>query len=655
MNCYIKEILIFNANGDKKSVPLQQGLNIITGNSKTGKSALIEIVDYCFCSRTSSIPQGEITKFGYLYAIILAFPSKYLVIGRKKFIEGGNSSMYLKTETDINSVSDFKLTYFTNQAPLRINDARINIEQHFGMAITNITTDDYTTLRNKPKPNLRDMTSFFFQQQNIIANKHILFGTDDDTSSKQAIIDSFLVFLGLLQDEYYTLKREQESLTKKQREIETTNKRNEKISQEIKQELRNNFINYFKLIGKPFDNTLSFDDLIKLHNELPSYSEETFLKEDDLKHYHLLIIKRDEKSAKLRSIGMQIKDLEATHNYANSFQIGLETLDMKANNSCLELKIFTSKESKFKYKCPTCGDIHDELKDEMVKIVEAKQNVEKELKQIGTYAISYQKEIDTLKRQQNDLKKEIKILNKSIKAIEKDNTKIQENKKVSERAIYAQGRLDTQIEMYLKATKNKVDNDTEDLKGKLDIVLQKLTAYNIDVFYQKSNTFISENMNKIATKLDFEYKKPLDFRFSSKDFTLKYNYQEGQAGEIRMSEMGSGANWLACHLSLFLSLHHYFAIQENSIIPNILFLDQPSQVYFPNKFRESDKIDHDIEQVEKIYVAILEELEEIKNKTNFYPQVIVTDHADGLNLGKFSFDKYVRKRWKLKENEKALI
>lgn len=44
MKSYIKAIIIFNKNGEKRVVPLEQGVNIITGESKTGKSALVEIM-----------------------------------------------------------------------------------------------------------------------------------------------------------------------------------------------------------------------------------------------------------------------------------------------------------------------------------------------------------------------------------------------------------------------------------------------------------------------------------------------------------------------------------------------------------------------------------------------------------------------------------
>ena len=48
MSFQILEIAVYNRQGNRNSVRLKPGVvNIITGGSKTGKSALIDIVDYC--------------------------------------------------------------------------------------------------------------------------------------------------------------------------------------------------------------------------------------------------------------------------------------------------------------------------------------------------------------------------------------------------------------------------------------------------------------------------------------------------------------------------------------------------------------------------------------------------------------------------------
>lgn len=56
---------------------------------------------------------------------------------------------------------------------------------------------------------------------------------------------------------------------------------------------------------------------------------------------------------------------------------------------------------------------------------------------------------------------------------------------------------------------------------------------------------------------------------------------------IPLNQIGSAENWLGYHLIAHFALHKYFA--ENSRpTPRFLFLDQPTQVYFPNIFESSD-------------------------------------------------------------------
>lgn len=63
MNCIIDRIILLNKKTEKREVKLEEGLNIITGDSKTGKSALLEIIDYCLFSKKSTIPKGIITNW----------------------------------------------------------------------------------------------------------------------------------------------------------------------------------------------------------------------------------------------------------------------------------------------------------------------------------------------------------------------------------------------------------------------------------------------------------------------------------------------------------------------------------------------------------------------------------------------------------------
>ena len=51
-----------------------------------------------------------------------------------------------------------------------------------------------------------------------------------------------------------------------------------------------------------------------------------------------------------------------------------------------------------------------------------------------------------------------------------------------------------------------------------------------------------------------------------------------------------------------------------------------------------------------MFIRILDFIQDIEKEYGFAPQIILTEHADELNLGKYHFDKYVVKRWRGKND-----
>ena len=132
--------------------------------------------------------------------------------------------------------------------------------------------------------------------------------------------------------------------------------------------------------------------------------------------------------------------------------------------------------------------------------------------------------------------------------------------------------------------------------------------------------------------------------------------------------MGSGANWLYCHLSLFMGLNRFFChLGDHCLIPPILFLDQPSQVYFPVSIKddneifdakalkkkegiENEDID-DMKAVENFFSELVAFCDKTIQETKEYPQIIITDHADKLNLTNADFETLVHgRRWRSKSD-----
>lgn len=115
-------------------------------------------------------------------------------------------------------------------------------------------------------------------------------------------------------------------------------------------------------------------------------------------------------------------------------------------------------------------------------------------------------------------------------------------------------------------------------------------------------------------------------------------------------------------LLFFGILEFFVSLGEKSTVPTILFLDQPSQVYFPAtidtasefnakdlKQKEGKEADDDLRAVTNLFIQIANTLYSMQQKYGFMPQVIISDHADNLNLGKYDFNNYVVCRWRDKD------
>src|ERR1700748_2668579 len=72
----IKNIVLYKDENNVRIVPFKLGtVNIITGESKSGKTALIDIIDYCLGSTNCKIAEGVIKDQVFWFCITVVFDS----------------------------------------------------------------------------------------------------------------------------------------------------------------------------------------------------------------------------------------------------------------------------------------------------------------------------------------------------------------------------------------------------------------------------------------------------------------------------------------------------------------------------------------------------------------------------------------------------
>ncbi|MBL4748954.1 MAG: AAA family ATPase [Magnetovibrio sp.] len=191
MNCYLSSLGVIDHDNKLHKVSFEQGLNVITGKSSTGKSALIEIFDYCFGSSENTIPEGVISENAKLFFTIFHFKNMYLVLARTL---GSNKLFLREADTDITNIHPEELItdFFDQSFFLSSKDFKPELGKYFGLDVTDVATSNEEKMhrggRNKARPSIRSFTSFMLQHQNLVANKHALFYRFDEKKNENKLL-----------------------------------------------------------------------------------------------------------------------------------------------------------------------------------------------------------------------------------------------------------------------------------------------------------------------------------------------------------------------------------------------------------------------------------------------------------------------------------
>lgn len=209
------------------------------------------------------------------------------------------------------------------------------------------------------------------------------------------------------------------------------------------------------------------------------------------------------------------------------------------------------------------------------------------------------------------------------------------------RRALVQGR----ISLYLESVPDLPDTGAllqraEDIRAAYAVLEGELSDEVVAERMTSIGSILSREMSAGAQRLMLEHSaSPL--RLDAKRLTL---VADTENGPVPMSRMGSGENWVGYHLIAHLTLHSWFSHRDRPV-PRFLFLDQPSQVYFPPE-REvaaemsiDDLSEDDRSAVKRMFQYVFSAVQ----SANPSFQVIVTEHAD---INEEWYQSSVVERWR---------
>lgn len=643
------------------------GVNIITGKSSTGKSAILEIFDYCMGSSENNIPHGKITQHGTWFFTILSLNLKYLVVARNLV----DDSRYINEVSVAPNPKDIDSSYFKEDYQIR-DKKKFNPElgRYFNLTIDDIEEDleDREYRKNnarKGRPSIRNIMPFLLQHQNLIANKHAIFYRFDENKKREDTIDQFKIFVGFVKGEYFSLKQQLSNLIREKKAIERLITKNESEESIRIARIKSILDVYFATTNTPLflEQKATAEYIYQNHKRyLRFIADKNFNTNNDtvtdgtndnsLVDFNTLLDSRVDLEAKKRTLLHKALDVERTINYTETVFIPSASKSSDAFSST----IYSNSQ------CYFCS--HDNNNN-----YKTANKLNNALVWLNTELSKTNYQIDSFRHTKAELDSEIKEIDGKLKKVKKEiaeirsiEEKLKNKEDLDNQASRYVGRLEEYLESLDSLSDLNDKNYDNIIKDIEDIESQLKEEFNVDSKIRTAEAYINKQMNKIGEKFDFEEDyKPINLKFSLSNFDLYYKTDDDK--KIYLRSMGSGANWLYSHLSLFLALHRYFCkIGDKSVIPPILFIDQPTQVYFPtniednsNEFDAQDlvekrgkpeSLDADMKSVKNIFEQLVQFCKDTKDLTGIEPQIIITDHADGLTLDNVTFDDLVVARWR---------
>lgn len=606
----ILELVLYGKNGKKRVLPFTPGkVNVIPGESKAGKSAVGDIIEYCLGGSACNIAVGVVRDSVAWYGLLLQFKTNRIFVARKNPDPGRQSTSfcYYEVGTDIVSPETVYFTPNTNTEGIEeLLTKQIGISEYIHMP-------EEDESRDPLEANIRHALFCCFQSQDeVTARNHLFHRQSEGLPITNAIRDTMPYFLGavdedavLLATERRVKDRELRMLTRQVTEAESiTGAGSEKaIALLLEAEAVGLIQGTEDLDKSDFDVLYATLKSIKLvTRRVPSASM------DRLTALQTQLREKENEIGELQDSIIEARAYladasgyrgELAHQKVRLESIGLfEKLDFNTG------------------KCPFCSGNLNPEPPEVVKLKESIRALDQSINRVEKERPQLRRFIDQQENRVDSIKDEIAVIKAEI-----DGTYVQMEdadriRDLNDRRAKVFGRISYWLENVEMA------EDTAESKRRIKELEYRIAEIDAILSNDSVKDRVSSALSVIQNDMT-TWARELDMEYSGSPYRLdmgKVTVVVDHGRPIPLKEMGSGANWLGSHLITMFGLHKYF-INNNRPVPSFLFLDQPSQVYFPEG-STADK-DMDVQAVTKVFSFIRERVAELDGKM----QVIVVDHA----------------------------
>jgi len=630
----ILDIVLYSHRGERRILTFQPGrLNIVTGDSKSGKSALIEIVDYCLGSSTCTVPKGVIRDTVAWYAIRLTDGESQHVIARRAPEAGRSttSDAYYLIGQDVPIPEGDELSATTN-----IDAVVERIAAVVGITL-NVHEPPAGQTRDPLSASLRHALAYVFQPDNEIDQRKFLFHSQGDHWVAQAIKDTLPYFLGAVEDDHVAASAKLKELRRRLRQRERALEQAESMvgdglggAAALLAEARNTGI------LPPDEAPPVWSEAVEaLRQALAGSPEPQVAGAEERPSQEELDRLNDERGRLHQRLRRQTDDLDAMRALlADQGGFGGEAREQASRLASLNLFADGGETC-----CPLCNHpTNDRLPTADALRVELRR-ASAQLDRVTRHTPGLENLIVEQETKVAETKRLLQENRSAREAVTQADDALMEMQETSNARSYTLGRMSLFLESLPEAEDDSaLRDDIAQLCEEIERIETELSRESTQDRLDSILSVISRNLTDWAVRLEHEYEGN-PFRLDPRKLRL---VADTDSGAVPMSEMGSTENAIACHLIAHLALHTWF-VRKSRPVPRFLFLDQPSKAHFPAELDVGGSMDAVKDEDRSAVLRMFELLRDVMLELAPQFQIIVTEHAD---LNQDWYQAAVIERWR---------
>ena len=621
MTIQIRSVVLYNREGAIREVKFRPGsVNVITGRSLTGKSAIIEIIDYCLGRSTFTVPEGVIRESVAWYAVVFRLGDGSEVMVAKP-APAPNATSQSRCHFEI--ASTITLPAMADLVASS-NDDAVSAALSRRIGITpNLHVPPPTSSRDELEADIRHTTYYLFQDQGLIASKDLLFHRQGEEYMSQTIKDTLPYFLGAvnpdrvkLEHELRLAKRRLKLAQRDLREAESISVERERRGQGLVAEaqqvgvLPDTFpLNSIEEVRAALERALRWTPTT---TPLIAQDRVTQLRSDVDGHRE-----------RFRTVQGQIEAAEVFERESGRYA----TEAGEQRSRLQSIQVFRNIDGP--HQCPVCSSELTAEFPSVVSLSDSLRRLDLDLTFVERERPRLREYIDGLKSEREAARQLIAETEFAFQSAVSEQEAANELRDANSRAARVVGRISLFLE-----TIESVDENA-DLRTALEKADSEVRRIELLLSEDVEEEVLTSALNRIGVSMT-QSAKDLQLEFQNWPYRFDPNHLTVMADRpgrpIPMQRMGGGKNWLGCHMIALLSLHRHF-VQEQRPVPGFLILDQPSQVYFPSiqdyralsgTTEDTARSDADLDAVRRLFDLLFA----LCNSLSHNFQIIVLEHAN---------------------------